>query len=120
MSHTDYNGISTKNAKDETVVDNLNEVEDDTVIDASIEDDETTTAPDKIEEPEYVFGTVTVTGCAKLNVRKQPSVNADVLFVIGKDSDVLVDMDESIGDWYKVYIDEKEGFCMKKFIELDQ
>lgn len=118
MSHTNYNGISTKNVKDELEV-KANEPEE-TKVDTSpvVNENEIDPEGKALYEPEYILGIVT--GCAKLNVRKQPSINADVLLVIGADSDVLVDLDESIGDWYKVYIDEQEGFCMKKFIELDQ
>ena len=118
MSHTNYNGISTKNTADEKVVNNPNEIEDVTKLNANAAETEPETNTDETNEPEYILGTVA--GCAKLNVRKQPSTNAEVLFVIGKDSDVLVDLDESTDDWYKVYINEQEGFCMKKFIKLAQ
>ena len=71
----------------------------------------------EVEAPvEPVLGIVS--GCTKLNIRKEADIESSVLFVIGKDSDVLINLEESTDDWYKVYVDGRDGFCMKKYVEL--
>ena len=69
--------------------------------------------PKKKEEPNKIFGTVV--GCTRLNVRKQPSLQKDVITTIttGTKVEVLKDTD----DWYKVKLNDGQiGYCMKKFI----
>lgn len=100
MSHTNYNRISTENAVDETVT-NVTETE----------IDETT--PVEVEE---TIGAVN--DCLKLNVRKNPNLKAAIVCVIDVGTEVLIEPDESTEEWYKVYVDDKEGFCMKKYITL--
>lgn len=115
MSHTNYNDISNKNAKAENVANTPN-----VTPEAKLPETVANTTPET-QEPEKkdpVLGVVA--DCVKLNVRKSPNPNAEILFVIGKDSDVLIDIDESTADWYKVYVNEQEGFCMKKYIKLAQ
>lgn len=66
--------------------------------------------------PEPLDGVVTA---AKLNVRKLPSPNAEVLAVINQNSKVQIDTEASTVDWYKVYTAAGvEGYCMKKFITV--
>lgn len=60
-----------------------------------------------------------VSNCANLRVRKEPDDNAEVLGTIPVDTEVIINEDESIGEFYKVYIDSGlEGFCMKQFITV--
>lgn len=66
-------------------------------------------------EPVYGF----VTGCAKLRVRADASTNAEVLDELSKDTRVTIT--DTVGDWYAVTVnDGLEGFCMKKFIVINQ
>ena len=61
-----------------------------------------------------------VTDCLKLNVRSCPSNTSEIVAVIPVKTTVLVDIFNSIEDWYKVYLVEGiEGFCMKKYIRLN-
>ena len=61
-----------------------------------------------------------VTDCLKLNVRSCPSNASEIVAVIPVKTIVLVDVVNSIEDWYKVYLVEGiEGFCMKKYIRLN-
>lgn len=61
-----------------------------------------------------------VTDCLKLNVRSCPSNTSEIIAVIPVKTTVLVDIFNSIEDWYKVYLVEGiEGFCMKKYIRLN-
>lgn len=57
-----------------------------------------------------------VFGTELLNVRKDPSINSDVLMVLKKDKEVNI-LEESNEDFYKIIVDDKEGYCMKKFIQ---
>lgn len=64
----------------------------------------------------FVVGVVT--DCLKLNVRKEPSADAKVLVIIDALSEVMVDVDASTKDFYKVTAGSVEGFCMRKYIAL--
>lgn len=111
MSNINYSKISTEAANAELAKTPTpeSEIVDDTVI--------TQGTPEIPEEPAFPHGIVT--GCSKLNVRAEPDLNAKVVCVIAKDSDVLIDLEESTDEWYAVYVGEEEGFCMKKFITID-
>jgi uncharacterized protein YgiM (DUF1202 family) len=101
MSHTNYNGITSKN---DNRASNVN---------APVQPE-----PETVEQEAYISGTVF--GCMKLNVRKDPNINADILFTIDKDTEVTIDTEESTAEWYKVFVNDQEGFCMKKYISLPQ
>ena len=64
----------------------------------------------------------TIIGYTKLNVRKNPSKDSEVVCIITKDSSITVDYNESTEDFYKVYVNvdnvQYEGFCMKEFISI--
>lgn len=65
------------------------------------------------------FASGVVTDCLKLNVRKEPSADAEVLAIVDCLSEVMVDIDASINDFYKVCTAVGvEGFCMRKYIAL--
>lgn len=120
MSHTDYNSLSTK-VNSETPASKENNLAPEDKIVTPNETPESTNQVETSDNPvdpevesEYILGTVT--DCKKLNVREEPSINAQILFEIAKDSHVLIDPDESTDEWYKVHIDERGGFCMKKYI----
>ena len=60
-----------------------------------------------------------VVGCEKLNVRETPDSSGKIACVIEKGSQVCIDETESTDEWYKVCAKNGiEGFCMKKFIEV--
>ena len=59
-----------------------------------------------------------VDGCARLNVRSNPSATASVVCVIDASTKVKIAGD-SDKDFYEVKLaDGKQGFCMKKYIKL--
>lgn len=69
-----------------------------------------------VPPPAPVDGVVTT---GKLNVRKFPSVNAQVLTIINKGDTVQIDPSASTAEWHKVYTTSGlDGYCMKKFIEV--
>ncbi len=60
-----------------------------------------------------------VTNCLRLNVRKEPKADAEVIAVIDALSEVMIEVPASYGDFYKVCTAAGiEGFCMKKYIAL--
>ena len=86
-------------------------VENEVVVEEKLEE----TIEQKVE-----FVTGVVDHCAMLNVRAEPSMDAEVLRKISVNTKVMIDPFETSGDFYKVYLaDGSEGFCMKKFIEIE-
>lgn len=60
-----------------------------------------------------------VTDCVKLNVRKDPDPEAEVLCEINCQTDLMIDESESTDTFYKIYTSAGiEGFCVKDFITL--
>jgi len=60
-----------------------------------------------------------VTGCEKLNVRKEPSSTAAIICEIENRTEVMIEEVESTEDFYKVCTASGiDGFCMRKFIEI--
>lgn len=60
-----------------------------------------------------------VTDCMRLYVRKEPSADGEVVTVIDCLSKVMVDIDASTDEFYKVCTASgAEGFCMRKYIAL--
>lgn len=59
-----------------------------------------------------------VTNCLLLNVRKEPSLKAEVLFTMSALTEPELDLEKSTKDWYKVRFAGNEGFCLKKYIAL--
>jgi hypothetical protein len=82
------------------------------------------TEPETFEEevqeeikPEPVVGVVS--GCGKLNIRKEPSLSGEVVYEALLKSELVIDLDKSTDEWYSVCAPAGiEGFCMKKFVEL--
>lgn len=61
----------------------------------------------------------TVSGCAKLNVREEANLFAEVVGQLNKGAEVAIDELESTEDFYKIYTASgMAGFCMKKFVTL--
>ena len=60
-----------------------------------------------------------VTECVKLNVRKEPSPNAEVIGTVNRGDSLIVDP-SPFGDFYKVITPYGvEGYCMKKFVYIN-
>lgn len=71
-------------------------------------------------EPKTVTGVVT--NCSKLNIRTKPTKitkKPNVVREVPSGTQLIVDLDKSTGDWYKVCTaDGVEGFCMKMYVTL--
>ena len=60
-----------------------------------------------------------VTGCDKLNVRKEPNKESEVICVIDKDSKVVLESIGIINGFYKISTAYgAEGYCMEKYIKI--
>lgn len=60
-----------------------------------------------------------VTECVKLNVRKEPSPNAEVIGTVNRGDSLIIDP-SPFGDFYKVITPYGvEGYCMKKFVYIN-
>lgn len=60
-----------------------------------------------------------VTECVKLRVRSTPEVADNVICEILLASEVLVDLDESTEEYYKVTTEfGVKGYCMKQYINI--
>lgn len=60
-----------------------------------------------------------VTDCLKLNVRKQPSKDAEVLKTIDALTEVVIL--KEVNDFYEVALKTGEsGYCMKKYIAINK
>lgn len=67
--------------------------------------------------PEFKQGVVT--NCVKLNVRKEPDPEAEVVAKISVDTKLEVYESESTDDFYKIWVPYGvEGYCMKQFISI--
>lgn len=66
--------------------------------------------------PETVSGMVV--GCAKLNVRAEASLFADIVCVLNAQSEIEIDVNKSNKDWFYICTATGiEGYCMRKFVE---
>lgn len=65
------------------------------------------------------FTSGVVTECVRLNVRKTPSSDGEVVSIIDCLTDVVVDLESSTDEFYKISTATGvDGFCMKKYIAL--
>ena len=69
------------------------------------------------EMPKPTIGVVD--GCAKLNVRMKPSLEAGIVCEISAGTRVLIDTAFINNDWYAICLENGiEGYCMKKLIKI--
>lgn len=80
---------------------------------------ETVVDEHKVEEPKSVFGVVS--GCSKLNIRKSPSPNGNVICAVDEKTELMIILEESTSEWYKVCNSAGlNGFCMKKYVTVKE
>lgn len=103
-----------KNKKDYTKFSNQPEVPVVEPVEAEQVVEETVEAP---VEQKTILGIVT--DCVKLNVRKNPNLNSDVVTIIDARADVTINEEESTKDFYKIHTASGvNGYCMKKYITI--
>ena len=70
----------------------------------------------KSSAPKIIYGNVTAT---RLNIRRNPSLEADVITVLMEGDEVKIDRDKSDKDWYAVTTEKRQqGYAMKKFVKI--
>ena len=76
--------------------------------------------PEATEEPNTdTFLDGIVHNCVKLNVRKNPSTDSDVIAVLNEQDKIKVKDVDTISDWYFIQLPNgKEGFSMKKYVAV--
>jgi SH3-like domain-containing protein len=71
---------------------------------------------DTVTLPKTVSGVVV--NCAKLNVREEPSADAEVVCVLDVMSEIRIDATKSDNEWFKICTASGvEGYCMRKFVD---
>ena len=70
------------------------------------------------EKPEQTHVDGAVINCSKLNVRKEPNKESDAIGVLNNGVFVIVELENSTDDFYKVRTPGVQGYCMKQFIEI--
>lgn len=122
-NYTNYsNKAVNKEAEKETVVEEqaVEAVEEtkEEVVEATVEE----TKEEVVEEAaadDEILGIGVVTDCLKLNVRKQPSKDAEVLKIIDALTEVVIL--KEVNDFYEVALKTGEsGYCMKKYIAINK
>ena len=74
--------------------------------------------PEPAVEPEIrTFGKIT--GCKKLNIRRLPSRDSEIISELVEGSEVMIEKNESTALFYKICTEHGiEGYCMKNFIKV--
>lgn len=74
---------------------------------------------ERIEEaPVYEHGFVS--GCIRLNIRKDPTIKSEVVCVVEGDTELVITLNESTDDFYKVSTAAGiDGFCMKQYVTIN-
>ena len=110
MSHTNYSKMSTnKNTKNSS-----------TKIESKVEKVEEVIESEIIEEvskPEKCRKGF-VSNCKRLNIRKKPKINSDVVCVVDAGTELLIIKSDSTNEWFEVIeADGEKGYCMKKYVK---
>ena len=105
----EYNKSQTDKVEEELVEELDEKIEDNKVEEEQQEETQ--------NQPEPVYGVVH--NCTKLNVRKQPSKDSEIVFVLNEGSEVSIDEENSTEEWYSItHASGVEGFCMKQFVAM--
>ena len=118
-NYTQYSNKKNKNIEpNNPEIINMSEVkmEDDVVLMRPIEIVPIEETVETVAISETVEGTVV--NCAKLNVRAEPAMGADVLCVLDAMSEIEIIVDKSTKEWFYVCTAiGVEGYCMRKFVD---
>lgn len=103
----------------------VNEVPEDAEV---VENITVVTAPEVPEVPETNINNIpapnpnhvegVVVNCTRLNIRAEANKEAAVVGIFSKGTSVMVELENSTDDFYKIDTLGLEGYCMKNFIEI--
>ena len=69
------------------------------------------------DEPKTIIGKVTA---KRLNIREKPDIGSSILCVAEANSELMIEEDVS-KEWFKVCtVLGVEGYCMKKFVDINK
>ena len=84
----------------------------------------------QIEEPQIAEEEITevkkpmigvVVECSSLNIRSKSSTNSEIIATVKAGTELLINEDESVSEWFKVCTEAGiEGFCMRKYVSVEQ
>lgn len=75
-------------------------------------------AEEEVSEPKKPMIGVVI-DCSSLNIRAKSSINSEIIATVKAGTKLLINEDESIGEWYKVCTETGiEGFCMRKYVSI--
>lgn len=78
-------------------------------------DDNAGSTPEPPSEPIDGY----VTDCIKLNIRKEPSLEAGILCEVPVNAKLAIDVDHSTEEWFSVVTESGvNGFCMAKYVNI--
>lgn len=105
MARTDYRKYSKKTAPVDEPVEEYT---------VKIEEPVEEVAP----QPAPMIGVVS--GCTKLNIRKNPSPDSEILCAVNDGSKLMIDVEKSTLEWCAVCTEAGfEGFCMKAYVTVE-
>lgn len=111
--HKEYDKSQTDKVEEELVEELDERIEDN----EEAEEEEKQQHEETQNQPEPVYGVVH--NCEKLNVRKQPSKDSEIVFVLNEGSEISIDEENSTEEWYSItHVSGVEGFCMKQFVSM--
>ena len=108
MSHTNYSKMSAnkKNISDknEEKVEKVEEVVEPKIV-------------EEVYKPEKCRKGFVI-GCTRLNIRKKPNINSDVVCVVDAGTELFIINSDSTNEWFEVIeADGEKGYCIKKYVK---
>lgn len=104
---------------EEVTEENLIELETEETVQEEINDEKVNEDTENVEEPKEELKVEkygTLINCDLLNGRKEPNSNSEIILVLKKEDTIKIL--EELDEFYKVLVNNKEVYCMKKFIEI--
>lgn len=117
MSQTNYNGFSKKTPNEKPSV-----TTNKTVTDKELETIQNSAVYNSEISKKQNKSTGRIIKCELLNIREKPTIDSQVIDTVDLNNKLTINFDESTDEWFKVYVEDKsiDGFCMKKYIDVDK
>lgn len=61
-----------------------------------------------------------IVNCEALNMRAKASIDSQIIHVIHTDDVLSINIDDSTEEWLKVSVNNVNGFCMKKYVSINE
>ena len=102
---------------EDTVEEKVNEPIEGQIVIPEVEPELVSDPEPSVEPENRKFGKIS--NCKKLNVRKLPSRDAEIVSELVEDSEVMIDEKESTALFYKICTEHGiDGYCMKDYITV--